>query len=188
MGWFSDLLFGDQPAKTPGDTVLPKRVQAWEEGDSLPVPQPTTSMASEPTPPQQKASPYRTESGSKIIPNIGVEKIEPHLSGDMKHIEVWARIKNHSTFEIELRKINFLRQHTDVGRFLKPAEEHEVRIYTGDTPRSDAEHKAEVQFKIVDNDDYFQADFRIEYHYERDEQGEFYVPEEFHLIAPIRDI
>ncbi len=201
MGWFSDLLFGGTPATSAKETVLPKRVEAWENSesnDSSPQaqvsggnakPMSDADSSAERTPVSDPAAnPYRTDSGSKIIPNVEIERIEPHVSSDMKHIEVWAHVKNHSTFEIEVRRINFLRQHTEPGRFLKPGESHELKIYTGDTPRNNAEHKAEMQFKIVGNDDYFQADHRIDYHYERDEHGEFYVPEELKLILPIRDI
>ena len=185
MGWFSDLLLGGEPAKKPEDTVLPKQVQEWEMPDTNDASASHSQRADAQS--GQKVQ-YVTEHGSKIIPNVEIERVEPHLSSDMKHLEVWAHIKNHSTFEVEVRKVNFLRQHTEPGRFLKPSEEHEVRIYAGDTPRNDAEHKAELQFKIVGNDDYFQADHRIDYRYEKDEHGEFYVPEELHLILPIRDI
>ena len=187
MGWFSDLLFGGSPAKTAEDTVLPKQVQSWEENGSTPESGAAVSSRNEATSVSPRDG-FKTQSGSKIIPNVTVERLEPHLSSDMKQVEVWAHIKNFSRFEVEVRRINFLQQHTEPGRFLKPGESHEIRIYAGDTPRSNAEHKAEVQYKIVDNDDYFQADHRIDYRYERNEHGEFYIPEELHIILPIRDI
>lgn len=184
MGWLSDLLFG-APAKTPEETTLPKQVQAWEQGDGAVQGVKGAGSSTQPAP---QADPHRNASGGKVIPELAVTRLEPHPSSNSTHLEVWATFKNQSNFELELKRIIFLRQHTEPARFLKPGEEHELCIYKGETPRTNAEHKAEIQFKICDNDDYFQAEYQIEYHYEQSPHGNFYIPEELHRIAAARDI
>lgn len=124
----------------------------------------------------------RTANGQKIIPEFEVIRIEPHINGD--RLEIWAHLKNRSVCEIEVDKINILGQRSSIGRFLKPNEQHEVRIYSGAIPTNDSYHKAELNFKIVENGDYFCADHLIHYHF----QNGRYIPERLEVIHPIHDV
>lgn len=127
---------------------------------------------------------YVQDNGAKIMPEVDIVEVEPNESSDGEHLELWLTLRNNSEFEVEVTRIELLKQRVMPGRFLKPNEEHELRVYRGDTPENEAERKAYVQYKIVDNTDLFQAEFRIDYHYD---DGR-YVPEEFVLVRPIRDI
>jgi hypothetical protein len=118
----------------------------------------------------------------KIVPEVDVERLEAHQNGD--RLELWAHVQNHSKFEVQVGRVNILGQHLDVGRFLKPGERNEVKIYAGAMPKDDSYHKAEFFFKIVKNGDYFCADHRIEYGF----HDGHYVPEDLKIIHPIRDV
>ncbi len=131
-----------------------------------------------------RASKYVQSNGAKIAPEVDIVEVEPHESGDGKHLELWVTLRNNSEFEVQVMRIELLKQRVMPGRFLKPNEEHELQVYRGDTPTNDSERKAYVQYKIVENTDMFQAEFRVDYHYDDDK----YIPEEFVLIKPIRDI
>lgn len=186
MGWFSNLLFGDSEHRDASGIVLPKSVEQWQSGGKssspAPVVQPQSTVAS------PAESPYRDGSGNKVIPEVDVSRVEPHLSSDQKHVEVWITVRNDSNLEIELTRIECLGRHVDPNRFLKAGESHELKAYAGDTPRDHSRHKAFVDYKIVGNGDYFRTEFVVEYHYERDEHGEFYIPEEFKRVGPVSDI
>ena len=192
MGWFTDMMFGGQG----GESYEQRLAREAEKARMAASPQPapvlseqqvavhaeTTGTAVEPT------DPYRSANGEKVIPVVSVERVESHLSSDMKHVEIWVTLKNHSDFEIELTRVNLWRQHSSPGRFLKPGEGYEIRMYAGETRTDDAEHTAEVQYKIVQTGDYFQADYRIDYRSEHEGDNDFYIPEELKLIEPVRDI
>ncbi len=181
MGWLSKLLTGEEASPTRGE-VLPSAVQSWQEGNSSPAAASTANSTSD------VGNGLKSADGQKVIPEVEIERVEPHLSGDGRHLELWAHIKNHSAAEVEITRVNCFGQHSMPGRFLKSGETYEIRIYAGDTPQNNAAHKCEVQFKVVMNGDYFQADHEIRYQYEKNEHGSFYIPEEMELIRPIRDI
>jgi len=122
------------------------------------------------------------EGTRKIVPEVEVERLEVHESGD--RMELWAHIQNHSQFEVQVGRVNILGQRLDVGRFLKAGERYEVKIYAGPMPKDDSYHKAEFFFKITENGDYFCADHRIVYGF----HDGHYVPEDLKLIHPIRDV
>ena len=176
MGWLSQLLFGN-PEQS--GQVLPKQVEQWQNGETQPVQSVSPSESS--------VMATQGVSGQKIIPEVEIERVEPHLSGDMKHLDLWGHIKNHSSVEIELTRVQCLRQKSDPNRFLKPRESHEVKLYSGDTPRNDAERKAMLEYKIVANGDYFEAEHAIRYDYDEHDGDKFYVPDEFDLVRPIHD-
>ena len=192
MGWFTDMMFGGQG----GESYEQRLAREAEEARMAASPQPAPVLSEQEVAIDAKTAgiasappdPYRAANGHKIIPVVSIERVESHLSNDMKHVEIWATAKNHSDFEIELTRVNLWRQHSSPGRFLKPGEGYEIRMYAGETRTDDAEHKAEVQYKIVQTGDYFQADYRIDYRSEHEGDNDFYIPEEMKLIEPVRDI
>lgn len=197
MGWLNNLLYGGTQGESYEERLARQAAEAPEAPSShslKPVPVEDAQQAvSSATPAAddaiaQGANLYTLANGQKIIPRVTIERVESHLSDEMRRVEVWVHVRNHSSFDVELTRVNFWRQHTDPGRFLKPGESYEIRIYAGETRHDDAEHKAEVQYKLVQTGDYFQADHHVEYRYERDERAEFYVPEEMRPIEPIRDV
>lgn len=132
--------------------------------------------------PSVKSTATYYEGSRKIIPRVEVEHVDPHVSSD--RLELWVTLKNHSDYDVQIGRVVMFGQRIDVGRFLKPGEAQEVKVYNGALPRNDAYHKAEFYFKIVENGDYFCADHTIRYHYDKNH----YVPHELDPIHPIRDV
>lgn len=176
MGWLSQLLFGD-PERS--GQVLPKNVEQWQNSTAA---TPAPSVSPEPSPMAAQDAPEK-----KIIPEVEIQRVEPHLSSDMKHLDLWAHVKNHSPVAVELTRVQCLRQKSDPNRFLKPGESYEVKLYSGDTPHDDAERKALLEYRIVENGDYFEAEHTIRYNYDERDGNKFYIPDDFDLVRPIRD-
>jgi len=162
MGWFSEAIFG-------------KNDDAGSDDDKA-----TTQPA--------VTDPYRQASGGKVIPEVIVDHVNPHCSADMSHLELWIRLKNTSNFEVEVMEVRILGQSQGLNRFLKPGESHESCVYKGSVPTNDAQHVAQVDYKIVGNGDYFESDHQIDYRLEDDNGVHHFIPEELKLIRPIRDI
>lgn len=201
MGWFGNLLFGDAPGETYEERLARQAKEApaapsqWKHADGSTVPVAAASDTPPPvgatqSPPTESPAvdPYKRANGTKVLPLIRVERVEAHLSSDMDDVEVWIHLKNESEFELEVTRVNFLKQHVQPARFLKPDQEYEIKVYSGDTPRNDSYRKAEIQYKIAKTGDYFQSDHRVDYAIEHEDGKEFYVPEEFVHIPPVRDI
>lgn len=189
MGWLTDLFFGSKPdvtRKTEQDNTMEEQKRYIDEPDwkNYSWGQATTA----PAPEQAAQDPYRTSSGEKIRPEVEIERVKSDLSSNSDHVDVWITLKNLSEFDVEVSRINFLGRNGGGGYFLKPGEAREVRVYSGDTPKNDAYHDANVQYKVTGNGDYFQADHYLQFHFEQTEHGNFYVPEECKLTRPIRDI
>lgn len=122
------------------------------------------------------------EHGNKIVPNVTLEHCKTHFMG--KNIQVTAWAQNNSNVEIELDRIFMLRTKIELDRRMKPGEGHEVKLYRGPILTHDKDHQAKLEYKIVENGDYFCVDFRVEFNRER--ENEFSV-EQFHPER-IRDI
>lgn len=135
------------------------------------------------TPVAETASTVVDSAGRKIIPEVQIDHCKSHIDGTEMTVTAW--MTNRSEVEIELDKIIIAGATMEIDRILSPQEGREARIYKGSAPTDDRHHTANLRYKRRDNGDYFQADFRVEYH--RDSQG-FYEIEELHSIRPIRDI
>jgi hypothetical protein len=133
--------------------------------------------------PAESPSPFLDEHGRKIVPEVRVERCKSHLNG--AHMEVTAWLTNVSSFEIELDKMIVRGMRTELDRRLRPNEGHEVTVYKGQQPMDDHDHKAQLYYKIVENGDYFCADFMIEYN--RESSGMFTI-EEFHPDHIVHDV
>ena len=189
MGWLRNLIFGEPDdddeylarLNNNDDMMAPRDDRDSSEGkDAL------GDAAKDETSPDDQ---YHLASGQKIIPEIEVDRIKAQSSSDNKRLEIWAYIRNHAAFDVELDKYELLGQRGDLNRFLKPGEIFELRLYQGAMPQSDAVRKMYIQYKIVGTGDYFQADHMIEYKYEQDNHGnKWYLPEELKLLRPVRDI
>lgn len=165
MGWFTDVIFG----KDDDDTG-----RAMDN---------TGGAAS-----NEPSNPYRQASGSKIIPEVIVDHVTSHCSGDMSRLELWLRLKNTSNFEVEVMEVRILGQSQRLNRFLKPGESHECCVYKGAVPTDNAHRIAQVDYKIVGNGDYFESDHQIGYRLEDDNGVHHFIPEDLKLIRPVRDV
>ena len=161
MGWFSEAIFGKNDDASSNDN---KNVQPGA------------------------ADPYHQASGGKVIPEVVVDNVNSHCSADMSHMDLWIRLKNTSTFEVEVMEVRILGQSQGLNRFLKPGESHDCCVYKGSVPTNDAQHMAQVDYKIVGNGDYFESDHQIGYRLEDDNGVHHFIPEELKLQRPIRDV
>lgn len=192
MGWLADRLFG-KPEEEGG--ALPKRVQQWNDGDRSTTTTRQTSEHDQPDAqqadvgaPDQEQDPTRDQSGQKIVPEVWVGQLKLRPTSDMKRLEVWAVLENQSEFEVEITSVMLLGSSLDPNRFIKPHASFELLVYNGDTPKDEAYKKLELQYKIVRNGDYFQADHLIQYKLEQEGDKQYFLPEEVTPIRPIRDI
>lgn len=120
--------------------------------------------------------------GRKILPKVSITHVKPQVSGST--LEVWATIQNDSDSVIFLDKMHFLMQKVELDREIKPGEAHQQRIYRGPVLTDKPSDDADIQYRIQSNGDYFQARFMVEFYY----QNQQYMPEDFHLEHPIRDV
>jgi len=102
--------------------------------------------------------------GKKIIPEVGIEHVASHIQGTSFTTTAW--IKNLSSLEIELDKITVLGIRNEIDRRLRPGQAHEVTLYRGPALKNDYNHKAILQYKIVENVDYFSVEYSVEFKYE----------------------
>ncbi|HET8690439.1 MAG TPA: hypothetical protein VFL81_03295 [Candidatus Saccharimonadales bacterium] len=123
------------------------------------------------------------EQGRKIIPEVQIVRLQPHLSGE--HLEASAFVRNNSAIEVELDKVNIFSQTLRLDRWLKPGEEHETVVYRGPRLRSSGYTLAEIYYKDCDSGDYFCARHQLDYRQEAD--GSF-LPHSCHLLHPIKDV
>jgi len=142
-----------------------------------PQPQESTATSSSPK------SAFVDEHGNKIVPEITFTHFKSHRDGT--RVKTWAWVANNSPFDVEIVKVNLLRQQQDIHRRLRPGEGHEVVVYAGSPLASDHDHQARAYYKIQRNDDYFLAEYSIEYNRESD--GTYSI-EEFHRTYQPRDI
>ncbi len=104
--------------------------------------------------------------GRKVIPEIEIENVVSHRQGSSLTVTAW--IKNHSSVEIELDKINILSKKSEIDRRLRPGEAYQVTLYRGNVLKHEHDHKASLQYKIIENGDYFLANYSVEFKYESD--------------------
>ncbi len=148
--------------------------------------QPTDDVAQDVKPQddlEQPSDNLHTSTGEKIIPEVSAGECETHVSGD--HREIWIKLSNDSPVDLLFEKMYFLGQTVRVDHYMRSGEEREFKVYSGPILKNGAYTKASLYYKIVQNTDYFQADFEVRYHCESD--GEYEVTQ-LKLIPPIRDI
>ena len=109
-------------------------------------------------------NPFLDETGKKIIPEVEIGQVASHIQGDTITVTAW--IKNISVFAIELDKITMLSRKTELDRPLSPQQAHEVTLYKGSVLKTDGDHKVVLQYKIVENGDYFSVEYVCEFKYE----------------------
>ncbi len=123
------------------------------------------------------------DNAKKIIPQIQLDHCKSRINGSEIEVIVWAT--NRSSVVIELDKITMLGATTELDRILSPNEGHEIRIFKGKVPTTDDDETARLQYKQIDNGDYFRADFILEFNYN---SQNFYEIEDIRPILPVNDI
>ena len=118
-------------------------------------------------PPTNVITPQQT----KVIPTFDLRHCQTHIDGKIITATIW--VTNTSTVEIEIDKCVILDTKTEVDRRLAPGQAHEVTLYKGQIPTTDHAHKANIFYKSIHENEYFRADFMVEY--DRQPDGTFTV-------------
>lgn len=140
-----------------------------------------------PQPPQAQADstehdPTRTNTGLKIVPELKVSRLSTRRNGNTMMTSIW--IENEAPFEVELRKFTIMGRSVAMGRRLQPHGGHEEMIYSGAIATDDKHTHASVDYRIVQNGDYFQQEFFVEF--DRQADGTYLI-EELHQEHHVRD-
>lgn len=168
MGWFANTLFGKPDAKNPPE---PPEHDVWGVDDEA-VPNIAEQKTTGPVP---DAAP----------PEVQVIRVEPKASSDGAHLELWMCLENTAQSDVEVTRIECLRQNSALARFLKPGESHEVRVYDGVMPEDDANDKAAITYKSIQSGQYYRALYLVKFRYSQRGGTEQYVPYEFDLQRPV---
>lgn len=180
MGFWNSMkrMAMGEPVFQPGDTADKHSSEPSMGADELGTnPQAQTLN-------QPPAGPATMNGGQKVIPEVEIEHIECHESGD--NCEVWATLQNHGTLPVFLDKIMLLGQKTELDYELAPGGARQSRLYHGPTPTTNAYTYAEMDYRIVQTGDYFRGRYTVEYNYESDDNQ--YLPKVLRLQRPVRDI
>ncbi|KKW03687.1 MAG: hypothetical protein UY35_C0005G0135 [Candidatus Saccharibacteria bacterium GW2011_GWC2_48_9] len=115
------------------------------------------------------------QNGHKVIPEIRVTRLVSRRNGSNMTTHVW--LQNDAPFAVEVRSFRVMGQATSMNYRLEPAQGREVNIYSGPVASHDDEDDAYVDYRIVQNGDYFQQHFHVEF--DRQSDG-MYLLEELH--------
>lgn len=172
MGWFSNLVFGKTTNQV--ESPKPKEHDVWGvDSDDAP----SVGQQAVPTPQHDT-----------VPPEVNCVRVEPHVSSDNKHLELWVCLSNSFDGEVEVTRIEALGQTTSPSRFLRSGENHEIQVYRGPAFTDDAETKAYITYKSTASGDYYQAEYLIKYKYSQHEGAEQYVPYQLDLVKPIKQL
>lgn len=146
---------------------------------------PSASRAAEPSGSGEvaQADPTRHDTGHKIHPEIKVTRLTTRRNGSTMQTYIW--IQNDAPFAIELRSFRIMGRTLSMGYQLAPGRGQEVQIYSGPIAKDEGENDAHADYRIVQNGDYFQQEFHVEF--DRQSDGTFLI-EELHPDEHVRDI
>lgn len=133
--------------------------------------------------PQQQASQQRPmRTGPKVIPQLYIEEVDCRENG--MQMQVMANIKNASQQTLELDKVKIFNSSYELDSFLRPGEERQYRLYSGNRPQNTYNGNVEIYFKD-EFGDYFSAVHLIEF--EKMQDGTYTI-RRLRFTPPIRDI
>ena len=99
-----------------------------------------------------------------VIPTFSIDHLKSNIIGD--RTEVYAWVTNTSATEIEIEKCVIVNTKAIIKRRLGPGQGHEVCLYRGPIPTNDQIHKANIFYKAIHENEYYRADFTVEYNHE----------------------
>lgn len=130
-----------------------------------------------------QTDPPRHDTGHKIHPEIKVTRLTTRRNGSTMQTYAW--IQNDAPFAIELRSFRIMGRTSSMGYQLALGHGQEVQIYNGPIAKDESENDAYVEYRVVQNGDYFQQEFHVEF--DRQSDGAFLI-EELHPEEHVRDI
>ena len=118
-----------------------------------------------------------TRPTQEVIPTFSIDHLKSNINSAGNSIEVYAWVTNTSMSEIEIERCVILNTKMMIKRRLGPGQAHEVCLYRGPIPGSDHIHKANIFYEDMSANEYYRADFTVEYN--REANG-LYTVEELH--------
>lgn len=152
----------EAPAGTKESTLPPK--PDMYQATHTPQASPTPLAPTPPTAPQPH-----------VTPTFTLTHCKSDINGNT--IEVTAWLTNTSKVDIEIDKCAILGRTTEIDRRLSPGGAHQAVLYRGPVPTTDHAHKANIFYKSIHENEYYRADFMVEYNRESDGT---YTVEELH--------
>lgn len=129
------------------------------------APEPTAQQASASAQPQPAAQQSAAPTGPKVYPQVVIERVQCHMSGDDMDLEV--SIQNNSQGQVELDTFELFGRRQDLGTFLRPGEEREFSVYKGSRPTSTNQNSCRVFYKDQAGD-YFASQHYVEFRQQAD--------------------
>ena len=96
---------------------------------------------------------YIDEEGSKIFPKVYIKDV--NFQGNDSRAELWVDVINDSPYQIHLDKISLLGRTMELDYNILPGGTKQLLAYRGETIKNQPDSRAELWYKIIDNDDYF---------------------------------
>jgi hypothetical protein len=122
--------------------------------------------------------------GTKIIPEVIIERVEYRNKGD--DMEVDVDIKNNSQQSVMVDSIMILGSNRKIGYVLSPGESREVPVYSGARPKHRNYTNCEMQYRDEATGDYFSSLHLVEY--DAQEPDGTYTIRNIRFTPPIKDI
>ncbi len=136
----------------------------------------------QPAAPSEQHDVTRTNSGHKVVPDLKVSNLKTHRNGNSMRTRVW--VQNLAAFEVELTRSTVMGQGMNQYERLQAGRGCEIEIYNGQVAKDNKNSRASIDYKIVQNGDYFQKEFDVEFNFESDG---VYTLEELHPKNYVRD-
>lgn len=124
------------------------------------------------------------QSGSKVIPEVYIERVEDRDNGS--NMEVSAQITNRSQREVMVDKLLLLGETRSINYVLRPGESRELPVYNGPKPNHRNYTNCELQYRDQATGDYFSSLHLVEYE-AQDTDGTYEI-RNIRFTPPIKDI
>lgn len=103
--------------------------------------------------PHEGSVKYVDDDGIKIFPKVYIQEVNFHVSRN--HAELWVDVLNDSNYQIHVDKIRLLGRTTELDFNLEPGSSQNLLAYRGETITEKPDSRAELWYKIIDNNDFF---------------------------------
>jgi len=131
--------------------------------------------ASSSVPQQAHLADTTRQDGRKVIPEVRVTRLVSRRNGSNMTTHVW--LQNDAPFAVEMRNFRIMGRATPMNYRLEPTQGRQVQIFSGPVASHDNDDEAYIDYRIVQNGDYFQQHFHVEF--DRQSDGT-YLLEELH--------
>lgn len=183
MGLFTGLsrLAKGEPVFQPGDDDWNEKSSYKDTDGSEPYAQPEGSDATADITNDGRGA-LRDSRGQKLYPQVVVDKVNCHLSGN--YMDCYFGLQNNARTPIELDKITILGTTRELDCPLQPGEQRDFQVYNGVCPTNNYANKCQIYYKDPAGD-YFMSEHLIDFEQNPDKSYYIY---RVRFIGPVRDV